>query len=99
MAFIDENFQLHFKTKDGFEVIFNDKLLEQVKNLDNSSLPENTKTVQSFGPFFEKAFMRTSCNFLICAIDKYSDISFITVTIFSSMLAILLYDIYQHPTP
>ena len=56
MEFIDEKFQLHYATKLDEEIIINDKLLEQIKKLDNSLYPEISKIVLSFGPFFELYF-------------------------------------------
>ena len=56
MEFIDEKFRLHFVTAFGYEIIINDKFLEQIRKLDNSSLPENTKIIQYIGPFFELSF-------------------------------------------
>ena len=56
MEFIDEDYRLYFATKNNEEIIINGDLLEQLKHFDHSSLPENTKIIQSLFPFFELSF-------------------------------------------
>ena len=56
MEVIDENYQLYFVTKNDEIIKINDNLLEKIKQFDYSSLPENTKIIQSLFPFFELYF-------------------------------------------
>ena len=89
MEFIDENYQLYFATKNDEEIIINSNLLEQLKHFDHSSLPENTKIIQSLFPYFELSFSEGSS-----LIIYYFPIK-CTININQSKKEILLYSL-QH---
>ena len=89
MEFIDEDYRLYFATKNNEEIIINGDLLEQLKHFDHSSLPENTKIIQSLFPYFELSFSEGSS-----LIIYYFPIK-CTININQSKKEILLYSL-QH---
>ena len=86
---IDEDFHLYFKTKSGDIINVNDKLLDKLKKLDYSSLPQNVNVSLCSGPFFEISFKDESS-----IIINYIPIN-CKITISKSQKVISLYS-YKH---